>query len=89
MRLLARVDVLEVHLRAQPVQAPCRRVVRTGGLVRSLEGAEAEPDVAGPDLSLVGAAGALADAAVARRSTAARRHGGAVVAGARKRRASV
>ena len=49
--------------------------------MRSLEGAEAEPDVAGPDLGVVPAVGALADTAVARRSSAVRQHGGASVAG--------
>ena len=81
LRLLARVDILEVHLLAWPVQAPRRRVVGACGLVQCLERTEAKPDVAGPNLGRVPAVGALVDAAVARRSSAARRHGGASVAG--------
>jgi len=81
LHLLARVDILEVHLLAWPVQVPRRRVVGACGLVRCLERTEAEPDVAGPNLGRVPAVGALVDAAVARRSSAARRHGVAAVAG--------
>ena len=65
LRLLAREDVPKVHLRPGPIQAPRRRVVRAGRLVRAPEQPEAEPDVAGPDLGGVLAVGALADAAIA------------------------
>ena len=64
---------------------PRRRVVRADGLVRGLERAEAEADVAGPDLGVEGTGGAFTDAAVARRSPAVRRHGGAALEAARKR----
>ena len=80
LRLLAREDVPEIHLGPGPLQAPRRRVVRAGSLMRRLEGAEAEPDVAGPYLGGVPAVGALADAAKAPSTPAARRYGGAVVA---------
>ena len=81
LRLLARLDILEVHLLARPAQEARRCVVGACGLVQGPERTEAEPDVAGPNLGGVPAVGALADAAVAQRSSAARRHGGASVAG--------
>ena len=43
LRLLTREDVPEVHLRPGPVQAPRRRVVHAGRLVRAPERPEAEP----------------------------------------------
>ena len=75
---LPRRHLREVHVPTGPSEAPRRRV-REGGLVGGVEGAEAEAHVAGPNLGGEGAGGARADAAVARNSLAARRHGGAVV----------